>query len=105
MNRAYCRALSDHSQPAWEDAPKWQTNSALAGVLFHLDNPDASASSSHESWLRPKLADGWEYGPVKDPSRKQHPCIVPFDELPVAQQAKDFIFKGVVDALRPQVVE
>lgn len=23
-NRAYCQALGDDSQPAWEDAPEWQ---------------------------------------------------------------------------------
>lgn len=39
------------------------------------------------------------YGPVKNPQAKEHHCIVPFDALPAEQQAKDFIFRGVVLAL------
>ena len=56
--------------------------------------------ASHISWMKQKLEEGWVYGPVKDPENKQHPCIVPFDALPREQQAKDFIFRAVVHALR-----
>lgn len=99
VNKAYCESLGDNSQPAWENAPQWQKDSALLGVQLHLDNPDACAQASHESWLRQKVADGWVYGPVKDPEAKTHPCILPFDGLPREQQAKDYIFRGVVRAL------
>jgi len=99
VNRAYCQALGDHSQPAWEDAPQWQRDSAMLGVRLHIHNPNATASASHASWMAQKVADGWVYGPEKRPDLKQHHCIVPFAELPVAQQAKDFIFRGVVHAL------
>ncbi|MFH2219092.1 MAG: RyR domain-containing protein [Pseudomonadota bacterium] len=47
-----------------------------------------------------KVRDGWKYGPVKDPDKKEHPCCVPFAELPVEQQAKDFIFRAVIHALK-----
>ena len=76
-NRGYCAALGDHSQPTWEDAPQWQRDSAIAGVNFILENPDVGPSASHESWLAQKQADGWKYGPVKDPVAKEHPCFVP----------------------------
>lgn len=99
VNRAYCEALGDSSQPAWEDAPQWQRDSAMLGVKLHTENPSASAAASHESWMAQKVADGWVYGPEKRPELKQHHCIVPFDQLPVEQQAKDFIFRGVVHAL------
>lgn len=36
VNRAYCASIGDHSQPAWEDAPQWQKDSAIAGVRAHL---------------------------------------------------------------------
>lgn len=98
-NRAYCQALGDNSQPAWEDAPQWQRDSAMLGVKLHTENPNAGAQASHESWMAQKLAEGWEYGPTKDPEAKRHPCIVPFDALPVEQQAKDYLFRGVVRAL------
>lgn len=98
-NRAYCAGLGDHSQKPWEEAPEWQRASAIKGVLFHLDNPNASASASHDSWLAEKKADGWKYGPVKDAEKKEHPCFVAFEELPKDQQAKDFLFKSVVHSL------
>ena len=100
VNRSYCQALGDNSQPTWEEAPAWQKDSAVAGVKMHLANPDAKPSDSHESWLKEKEAAGWKYGPVKDPEKKEHPCFVPYDQLPKEQQVKDYLFKGIVDALR-----
>lgn len=99
VNRAYCAAIGDDSQVAWADAPEWQRESAIAGVEMHLDLPTTPASS-HDAWMAQKLASGWTYGPEKRPDLKQHPCIVPFDQLPVEQQAKDYIFRAIVNALR-----
>ncbi len=96
INRAYCAALGDHSQPEWDNAPEWQRSSAVNGVRFHLANPDAGPSGSHESWLKQKLEEGWKYGPVKNPDTKEHPCCVPYDELPPEQKAKDYLFVAVV---------
>jgi predicted CxxxxCH...CXXCH cytochrome family protein len=98
-NRAYCHSTGDDSQPAWEDAPDWQWESAMAGVCFHLANPGAGPEASHESWLAQKAAAGWTYGPVKDPQKKEHPCFVPFADLPIAQQRKDWLSRAVVHAL------
>ena len=102
VNRAYCQALGDDSQPTWEEAPAWQKDSAINGVKFHIDNPDAGPDHSHNSWLAQKEAEGWTYGPVKDPEKKEHPCYVPYDALPVEQQAKDYIFRAIVHALSAQ---
>ena len=100
VNRAYCEALGDMSQPAWEDAPMWQRDSARMGVDLHMSK-NVGPEASHESWMAQKVAEGWVYGPTKDPEAKTHHCIVPFDMLPREQQAKDFIFRSVVHALRP----
>ena len=99
VNKAYCESIGDFSQPSWEDAPAWQRDSARLGVSLHMEN-DVGPEASHESWMAQKLADGWAYGPIKDPAVKLHPCIVPFDQLPREQQAKDFIFRAVVHALK-----
>jgi len=96
-NRAYCLALGDTSQPAWEEAPEWQRTSALNGVDGVLSGN--TPRESHESWLEEKTATGWKYGPVKDPEKKEHPCFVPYDELPPEQRQKDHVFVGVVTAM------
>jgi RyR domain len=100
VNRAYCESLGDTSQVAWNDAPQWQRDSAMNGVTFHLNNPDAGPQASHEAWMAEKVATGWKWGQVKDPEAKVHPCMVPFAELPREQQAKDYIFRAVVHALK-----
>lgn len=104
-NAAYCRSIGDTSQLAWSAAPEWQRTSAINGVKFHLANPDAGPSASHESWLEEKRAAGWQYGPVKDPEKKEHPCFLPYEGLPVEQQAKDYLFRGIVHALKTFITE
>jgi len=103
VNRAYCAAIGDNSQLAWEDAPDWQRESAMNGVEFTLVNPDAGPSASHESWLAEKERDGWTYGPVKNPAIKEHPCFVPYDELPTEQKVKDYLFQAVVRSLASRI--
>lgn len=100
-NKALCESLGDTSQPDWENAPLWQTNSAIAGVEFNITNPTAPASASHDCWLEDKRAHGWSWGIEKDVELKTHPCFVPYDELPKEQQAKDYLFKNIVGALAP----
>ncbi len=102
-NRAYCQRIGDNSQPDWEDAPDWQKNSAIDGVKFRLMNPLSTPEQSHENWLRDKERDGWKYGPVKDPAKKEHPCFVPYSMLPEDQRAKDHIFVAVVDGVKSQL--
>ncbi len=100
-NRAWCEANGDMSQFSWDDAPQWQRESALMGVQFHIDNPDADNSASHDSWMAQKIADGWVYGKEKNPdaSPPTHHCIVPFNQLPKVQQIKDALFRSIVHAI------
>ena len=98
-NASLCNSVGDHSQTSWDEAPEWQRESAVKGVQFHLANPDASASATHDIWLKEKAETGWVYGESKDAAAKTHPCIVPFERLPPEQQAKDHLFRGVVHAL------
>lgn len=96
-----CEAHGDNSQLPWGLAEDWQRESAIAGVKFALDNPNAPASAQHDAWSADKRAAGWTYGPVKDATAKTHPCLVAFEDLPPEQQAKDWLFKATVRALAP----
>jgi hypothetical protein len=103
VNKAYCESTGDNSQVAWEDAPEWQKTSAINGVRLHLSG-EATPEQSHESWLAEKERDGWGYGPVKDVEKKEHPCFVPYDQLPKEQQVKDHLFKAVVDSFKINII-
>ena len=72
-------------------------------MKFHLENPNAGPDESHKSWLKQKEEEGWKYGPVKNPETKEHPCFVSYDELPVNQRSKDYLFKQVVHSLKNQL--
>lgn len=100
VNRAYCLSLGDSSQKPWSAADEWQRESAIKGVRFAIENPDATPADQHEAWWRDKIAAGWSYGPVKDAEKKEHPCCVPYEQLPVEQRTKDALFQAVVNALR-----
>lgn len=99
-NRAYCDSIGDHSQPSWETAPEWQKVSAVAGVLAHLESElTLTPVGSHQSWMEQKAADGWVFGLVKDPEKKTHPCMIPYEELPLEQRSKDYIFRAIVHSM------
>ncbi len=100
VNRAYCLSLGDKSQPSWEAAPDWQRQSAIDGVDFHLRNSNAGPEASHENWLKLKSNQNWKHGPVKDSAKKEHPCCIPFDQLPTEQKAKDYIFRQIVHSMK-----
>ena len=100
-NKAYCEMLGDSSQVDWGQAPDWQKDSAIKGVQVALNG--GSAENLHDSWAKQKEVDGWKYGPVKDADKKEHPCMVPYKDLPPEQQKKDALFAAIVTALSPKV--
>lgn len=99
VNRAYCQAIGDEYLPTWDLAPTWQKESMINGVKLHQQNPDTTPEQSHENWLKQKEVEGWVYGHKKDLATKQHPCLVPYAELPASQKAKDYLFKTIVKQL------
>jgi hypothetical protein len=98
-NRAYCASIGDGSHPAWVDAPQWQRDSAIKGVWFTMSNIEATPEDSHKSWMQQKIEDGWVYGEIKDAEFKTHPCMLSYNELPLDQRSKDFIYQAVVKTL------
>ena len=95
-NRAYCQSIGDDSQAAWADAPEWQKESAIKGVVFAIDNNFPSPEAMHDSWATEKLNAGWTWGPVKDADKKTHPCLVGYPLLPIEQRKKDDIFLATI---------
>lgn len=97
-NRAYCQSIGDDSQKSWEEAEQWQRDSAIKGVNLLLANSEMTPKLQHIAWCQEKLDAGWSYGPFKDVARKEHPCLITYEALPLAQKIKDFLFQGIVRA-------
>lgn len=98
LNRAWCLHHGDTSQVSWDEAPAWQRQSCITGVIG-VENGNGPAES-HAGWTKHKLAEGWTYGPVKDAEKKTHPCLVPYNDLPETQKIKDRLFVNTVLELR-----
>lgn len=96
-NRLWCRVFGHAPIPPWEDATEEARESVRIGVRGVLTGN--TPRESHASWLRTRIADGWVYGPEKDVEKKTHPCLVPYDELPPDQKAKDTLFVHTVRAV------
>lgn len=47
------------------------------------------AKNVHEVWAKNRMLEGWTYGPVRDDAHKQHPCLVPYEELPESEREYD----------------
>ncbi len=75
--------------------------SIVAGVEQIIKKPKTTPAQSHAGWLKRKLDAGWVYGDFKCDKAKTHPCIMPYDDLPKEQKAKDELFCAIVRALLP----
>lgn len=87
--------------PPWDELDFETRQSAISGVVNALKG--ATPEESHENWCRFKREHGWVRGPVKDLERREHPLLVPYDELPESQKLKDKLFLAVVEALREDI--
>ncbi len=50
---------------------------------------EALARNTHERWAEQRLRDGWARGPRRDDEKKEHPGLVPYEELPESDKQYD----------------
>ena len=103
VNRAYCRTIGDDSQPSWDDADDWQQQSAIAGVIAVLRDPDITPEQSHMHWMKRKMDEGWTFGAEKNVITKKHPAMLPYEMLPDDFKKKDLLFTSIVKGVHQSV--
>lgn len=47
------------------------------------------AKSNHDTWASHRFEEGWTYGPNRDDSKKENPCLVPYEDLPEIEKDYD----------------
>lgn len=50
---------------------------------------EAMAKNVHEIWAQGRINQGWIYGEERDDTKKHHPCLVPYEELPEEEKVYD----------------
>ena len=71
----------------YEPRPLPTANVALTPELLRLT--EQLSEHAHEVWAAQRLRDGWTLGPTRDDARKQHPCLIPYNNLPEAEKQYD----------------
>jgi RyR domain len=47
------------------------------------------ARNTHDVWAQERMRDGWHFGPERNDRRKEHPLLVPYDQLPESEKDYD----------------
>lgn len=47
------------------------------------------AKNVHEVWAQSRMEQGWTFGEERNDALKQHPCLIPYEELPEVEKAYD----------------
>lgn len=47
------------------------------------------AENTHDIWAIGRINEGWSYGEKRDDSKKEHPCLIPYDQLPESEKLYD----------------
>lgn len=63
------------------------TNVVLSEDIIELS--EMLANNTHDLWAQGRLNEGWTYGPERNDLRKEHPCLVPYSELPESEKRYD----------------
>lgn len=67
--------------------PKDTSNIELPKELNEL--VELMAENCHEEWASTRVKQGWTYGPERNDALKQHPCLVPYSDLPESEKEYD----------------
>lgn len=71
----------------YEPFPVDTSNVTLSAEIRQLT--EILARHAHDVWARERMAAGWRYGPERNGERKEHPCLVPYEELPESEREYD----------------
>ena len=63
--------------------------SAVALSPEILDLTETLARHAHEVWARERIRLGWIRGAERNDERREHPCLVPYDQLPDSERQFD----------------
>ena len=80
----------------YEPAPRDTSHVVLSPPILELT--ELLARNAHENWARQRISDGWRYGPRRDDAKKEHPSLVPYEQLP--EEEKEYDRRTAMETLK-----
>ena len=56
------------------------------------------ARNVHDVWAQNRMEQGWVYGDERNDNLKQHPCLIPYEQLP--EEEKDYDRATAISTLK-----
>jgi len=56
------------------------------------------AGNIHEVWAQQRLAEGWKYGANRNDHLKEHPCLIPYEDL--SENEKEYDRNTAMETIR-----
>lgn len=54
-----------------------------------LELTELLARNAHDVWSLQRISEGWEHGISRNDEKKEHPCLVSYEELPESEKQYD----------------
>ena len=68
----------------------------LSGEILELT--ELLSKNAHDIWAQQRISDGWRWGAKRDDATKEHPNLVPYEDL--TEPEKDYDRKMVLLTLK-----
>ena len=99
---------------AWDDSKNYLVTITTDNMKTYIPKPidisdveltedldelrEAIAENAHEIWALERRAQGWSFGPERNDTKKENPCMVPYSQLPESE--KDFDRNMAMDTIK-----
>ncbi|TFH52771.1 MAG: Ryanodine receptor Ryr [Methanothrix sp.] len=54
-----------------------------------LELTELLARNAHDIWAKERIEAGWKYGLTRDDLKKEHPDLIPYEDLPESEKLYD----------------
>ncbi len=100
-NRASAEAVLGHAADMGYDVVR--TEGRVDPVAIPADVVEVASLREHDRWAEFKRAQGWVHGPARDPARRTHPDLVPWEELDESTREKDRVRLRLIPELLARI--
>ena len=96
---AWERIIGEQPKPDWSALSPGQKVAVVDSVRWLIEHPTSSVAAQHDAWRARMAGEGWEVAFTKNSSKKVHPNMEHFDDIPFPQQMKARLWRHIIFAV------